>query len=59
MHASLVTFWQIAMPHAIAGMPLMIWYLVWAATLWVVVGAVIVANHGHLSRQVLPRPAAL
>ena len=51
MHASLVAFWIISTPVGIAGMPLVTWYLVWAAVLWVVVGAVAVANGGHLSRQ--------
>jgi hypothetical protein len=31
--------------------PLVTWYLVWAAALWAVVGAVAMANHGHISRQ--------
>ncbi len=29
--------------------------LVWAAVLWLVVAAVAAANHGHVSRQPLPR----
>jgi len=55
MHASLVAFWIISTPVGIAGMPLMTWYLVWAAVLWVVVGAVSLAQGGHLSRQPPPR----
>jgi membrane protease YdiL (CAAX protease family) len=55
MHASLVAFWIISTPVGIAGMPLVTWYLVWAAVLWVVVGAVSLAQGGHLSRQPPPR----
>jgi membrane protease YdiL (CAAX protease family) len=51
MHASLVAFWITSTPLGIAGVALVTWYLVWAAVLWVVVGAVAVANGGHLSRQ--------
>src|SRR5215211_1527736 len=51
MYASLVAFWLTAMPHAIAGGPFVTWYLVWAAALWMFVGAVAVAQGGHLSRQ--------
>jgi membrane protease YdiL (CAAX protease family) len=58
MHASLVAFWLISMPNGIAGAPLMTWYLVWAALLWVVVAAVAVANHGLFSRQEKP-PAGI
>jgi membrane protease YdiL (CAAX protease family) len=58
MHASLVAFWQISTPPAIAGVALVIWYLVWAAVLWVVVAAVAVASHGRLSRQPFPRGVA-
>ena len=46
MHASLVAFWIISTPVGIAGMPLVTWYLVWAAVLWVVVGAVSLAQGG-------------
>ena len=55
MHASLVAFWIISTPVGITGMPLVTWYLVWAAVLWVVVGAVSLAQGGHLSRQPPPR----
>lgn len=44
MHASLVTFWLVATPPGIAGVPLMIWYVAWAAALWGAVAAVRVAN---------------
>jgi membrane protease YdiL (CAAX protease family) len=53
MHASLVAFWLISTPLAIAGVAIVTWYLVWAAVLWVVVAAVAVTNRGHLSRQAL------
>jgi membrane protease YdiL (CAAX protease family) len=59
MHASLtgnVLF--ILMPLAISGAPLLTWYLVLAAALWVVVAAVAAANGGQLSRQPLRRWAA-
>src|SRR5215204_6337672 len=58
MHASLVAFWLISMPNAIAGVPLVTWYLVWAAALWVFVGAIAVVQGGHLSRQPLRRRGA-
>jgi membrane protease YdiL (CAAX protease family) len=51
MHASLVAFWLICTPVAIAGVALATWYLTWAAVLWVVVAVVAVANRGRLSRQ--------
>jgi membrane protease YdiL (CAAX protease family) len=51
MHASLVAFWLISMPRAIAGVPLVTWYLVWAAALWVVVGAVALVNGWHTWRH--------
>jgi membrane protease YdiL (CAAX protease family) len=44
MHASMLAFWLIFMPVSITGVPLVTWYLVWAAVLWVVVAAVAVAN---------------
>jgi uncharacterized protein len=53
MHASLVAFWLISTPLAIAGVTIVTWYLVWAAVLWVVVAAVAVTNSGQLSRQPL------
>jgi hypothetical protein len=58
MHASLVAFWLISMPRAIAGASLVIWYLVWAAALWMVAAAVIVAQDGHLSRRPVRRRVA-
>jgi membrane protease YdiL (CAAX protease family) len=51
MHTSLVAFWTILTPLALIGMMLVTYYLVIGAALWVVVAALAVANHGHLSRQ--------
>jgi membrane protease YdiL (CAAX protease family) len=42
---------MILMPLAISVVPLVSWYLVLTAALWVVVGAVAVVGGGHLSRQ--------
>jgi uncharacterized protein len=50
MHVSLVASNVILVPLA-TGVALVTYDLVWAAVLWVVVGAVAVANGGHLSRQ--------
>lgn len=52
MHVSYTASTLILLPLAIALMPFGLTYgLVLAAMLWVVVGAVAVANHGHLTRQ--------
>jgi hypothetical protein len=51
MHASLSAGMLILQPLAIAGVPLLTYILVFGAVLWAVVGAVTVANHGHLTRQ--------
>ena len=48
----------ILMPLAISGVPVLTWYLVLAAALWVVVAAVAVAKGGQLSRQPLQRRVA-
>jgi uncharacterized protein len=56
MHASLSAGMLILQPLAIAGVALLTYILVFGAALWAVVGAVTVANHGHLTRQPpLPR----
>jgi uncharacterized protein len=56
MHASLAASMLILQPLAIAGVALLTYILVFGAALWAVVGAVTVANHGHLTRQPpLPR----
>jgi uncharacterized protein len=51
MHASVLASLAVFASPAHAGMPVVIGNLVVAAVLWVVVAAVAVANHGHLSRQ--------
>jgi membrane protease YdiL (CAAX protease family) len=53
MHASLDAFWLSSTPPGITTMSLMTWYMVWSVVLWGVVAAVVLANHGHLSRQPL------
>jgi membrane protease YdiL (CAAX protease family) len=52
MHVSLVASNAILAPLA-TGVSQVTYTLVWAAVLWVVVGVIAVANHGHLSRQPL------
>jgi uncharacterized protein len=51
MHASFTAFWLISTPLTITGVPLVTWYLLWAAVLWVVVAAVAVGNRRQLSRR--------
>jgi uncharacterized protein len=51
MHASLTASTLIVAPLVISGVPLLTYQLVWAAALWIVVGAVAVAQGRHLSRQ--------
>jgi len=60
MHLSLTASSRILSVPAIqaGGVPLLTFDLVWAATVWVVVAAVAVANRGQLSRQPLPRRVA-
>jgi membrane protease YdiL (CAAX protease family) len=58
MHASFSAGMLILQPLGIASVPSLIWNLVLAAALWVVVGAVAVANGRHLSRQPLRRRVA-
>jgi uncharacterized protein len=50
MHAPLVASQLILIPAAISGVPVVTFDLIFAATLWVVVAAVAVANSGKLSR---------
>ena len=57
MHTSL-TASTLILGAGIAGVPLVIFDLIWAAALWAVVAAVAVANHGHLTRQPLRRRVA-
>jgi membrane protease YdiL (CAAX protease family) len=58
MHASLSASTFILMPLAISGVPLLTYLLASSAAAWVVVGAVGVAQGGHLSRRPPPRRAA-
>jgi membrane protease YdiL (CAAX protease family) len=57
MHASLIAFWTSLTPlvTTLTGIPLVTYYLVFTAALWVIIGAIALANHGHLSRQQSPR----
>ena len=57
MHASLVASNAILAPLA-TGVSQVTYNLMWAAVLWAIVGAVALANHGHLSRQPLRRRVA-
>ena len=51
MHASLLASQLIIIPLSLVGVTALTLDLVFAAVLWAVVGAVAVANHGHLTRQ--------
>jgi uncharacterized protein len=51
MHASFVTFWTILTPLTVVGVPLVTYYLVLAAALWVVVVGVAGASRRKLSPQ--------
>jgi uncharacterized protein len=51
MHASFVTFWTILTPLTVVGAPLVTYYLVLAAALWVVVAGVAGASRRKLSPQ--------
>src|SRR5215203_3934243 len=54
MHASLVFAANVINPFGplkIAGVPLMTFDLIWAAVLWVVIGAIALAQGGHLTRE--------
>jgi len=58
MHASLTASMLILGPLAISGGTLLTYELVFAAALWVVVAAVVVADRRHLSRQPLRKRVA-
>jgi hypothetical protein len=58
MHTSLAASTFVILLPSARGVALIAYYLVLAAVLWVVVGAVAVANGGHLSRQPLRRRVA-
>src|SRR5215208_765527 len=51
MHTSLAASTFVILLPSARGVALIAYYLVLAAVLWVVVGSVAVANHGHISRQ--------
>ena len=51
MHASFSASMLILQPLGLALVPGLTWALVLAASLWVLVGAIAVAQDGHLSRQ--------
>jgi membrane protease YdiL (CAAX protease family) len=51
MHASLSASMFILMNLTISGLAQLTYLLLLSAAMWIVVGAVIVAHHGHLSRQ--------
>jgi hypothetical protein len=51
MHVSLTASTLIFMPLATSGVTAVTYDFVLAAALWVVVGAVALANHGHLTRR--------
>jgi uncharacterized protein len=53
MHASLNVFWLASTPPGITVVPLVTWYVAWAALLWAFVAAVILANRAQLARQPL------
>ncbi len=58
MHASFSASMLIQQPLGLALVPGLAWNLVLAVALWVVVGAVALAQGGHLSRQPLRRRVA-
>ena len=58
MHTSLTASTLSILQPPAQGAPLVIYYLILAAALWVVVAAVAVSNRGQRSRQLLPRRAA-
>jgi uncharacterized protein len=58
MHASLTASTLIVAPLAMSGVTLLTYQLVWSAAMWIVVGAVALAQGGHLSRQPLRRRVA-
>ena len=53
MHVSLTASARIIGAMGLAGMPLLTFDLLWFVAVWVVVGAVAVANRGRLSHQPL------
>lgn len=51
MHFSLTASARILGPAATEGWPLMTFDLVWTVAAWAIVAAIVVASHGHFSRQ--------
>jgi uncharacterized protein len=51
MHASLIAFWTCLTPlvTTLTGRPLVTYYLIFAAALWVIIGAIALAQGGHLT----------
>ena len=58
MHAGLTASSRILSPPAISGGPLLTLDLVWAAAMWTLVAAVVVAGGGRLARRPLTRRGA-
>jgi uncharacterized protein len=58
MHASLIASTLFVLMPVATGAALSTYYLVLSAVLWVIVAAIALANHGHLSRQSKP-PAGM
>jgi CAAX protease family protein len=58
MHAGLITGTIFLFTPVATGAPGLTYAWAFDAALWLVVAAVVVANHGHLSHQPLPRPVA-
>jgi membrane protease YdiL (CAAX protease family) len=54
MHASLDAFWLTSTPPGLTSVDLVVWYLAWAALLWLIVAAVAVTSGGHLVRRGKP-----
>jgi len=59
MNTSLVAFWTSLTPLTITGMPLVTYYLVFTAALWIVIVAVALSQGGHLTRQPPPEAGEL
>jgi hypothetical protein len=51
MHTSLAASTFVVLLPPATGVALIAYYLMLVAVLWVVIGAIALANHGHLSRQ--------
>ena len=58
MHASLMASLNALVPTKLSGTTLLTWILVWAAVLWVIVGAVAIAINRRYSRQPVQKQMA-